>query len=171
MTINAAIYRVLTTQFKKDIGEEALTMIKEAGYEFFKNNGRFHIKNPATERYVYISEGYRGLKINTYAVGFSRYYNISYHPEKCKFDFAGYLEKPLNSEYYTRYEWGNFKPTAEKFRTLSNARNNVDYEQRAIIRVKKQIADLQAQLERGIRYKVKYELELENTRKKLGLIR
>lgn len=171
MTINEAIYRILTNQFKKDIGTEAFEIIKAAGYETLKNNGRFHIENPATGRCIYISDGYRGLKINTYAAGFSRYYEISYHPEKCKFDFAGYLEKPLNKEWYNRYKWANFKPTEVKFRALSDARRSLGFDKHRIARIKKQIAELQADLEREIRYEIESEMKLKETRQKLGLIK
>lgn len=171
MTINEAIYKVLMTQFKKDIGAEALTLIKEAGYEIFKDNGNFNIKNPKTGRYVYIGSNSYNLKVCTYGAGFNRYYPIGYKPENCKFDFAGYLEKPLNTEWYSRYIWANYHPTEDRYRTLYNARNTVRYEIEHIARIKKQISDLQADLERSLEYKIKKEISLKDTRRELGLIK
>ena len=54
--INAAIYTVLTTQYKKN-APEAFEIVKAAGYAYDKNNGKFDVYNEKTHRRISLSDG------------------------------------------------------------------------------------------------------------------
>lgn len=173
MTINEAITVVITTQFKKDMGE-ALEIIKAAGFEARKIDGGWEVYNPETGRYIFISRNTRRYK------DYLRYGTFGQKSIEIKnrkifdvFDFENYMRKPLNKEFYimrdTRREEEWRSPTRRKYEKLNDAKNSIKYRKEDIIRIKKKIEDLQKDLEREIRWEIESEQTLKNVRRELKL--
>ena len=169
MNLNEAIYKVIKTQFKKDMGE-ALRLVEEAGYRVSKWDSRFYVKNERTNREVCLRESYFGNCI----ISGNGYEKCKFHPDEvCRFDFIGYLEKPHNLAWYDieakKNDWRS--PTWYKYDRLRSIRNSIKYAEDSINTRRKQIADLQRSLENDIEYRVKREQQLVEVRKELRLIK
>jgi hypothetical protein len=166
MELNEAIYKVIKTQFKKDMGD-ALKVVEEAGYTVKKWDSRFYVKNPNTGRELCLREGWGKYKVcgNGSEKCAFRFEDV------CRMDFVGYLEKPFNYAWYKvqdmQREWRS--ATWYKWDRLRSAKFNIMYEKDEIAKVKQDIANLQARLEQAIRSQVKYEQNLIAVRKELGL--
>ena len=168
MNLNEAIYEVIRTQFKKDMGE-ALKIVEGAGYEVTKWDGRFYVRNKKLNKDVCIREGHRGFKI----VG-NGYDKCKFGwDDVCRMDFVGYLNKPSNTEWYAvqalRNDWRS--PTFYKYMRLRDARGAVEYNRKEIGRLRKQIADLHATLDKCVADRAERAQKLLNVRKELGLIK
>lgn len=168
MTLNEAIYKVISTQFKKDMGG-ALTIVEQAGYKVTKWDRRFYVKNEKTDREVCLREGYKGYTV--VGNGYDKH-RIPWDGV-CRMDLVGYLEKPLNRDWYSiqakRADWRS--PTFYKWIRLKDARYAVSSRTKEIAVIKKQIARLQEDLEATVVDKIKSEQELVAVRKDLGLIK
>lgn len=168
MELNEAIYKVIETQFKKDMGE-ALRIVEGAGYKVSKWDSRFYVKNTTTGREVCLRECYKG-----YAVHGNGNVKCKFSWDgKCLIDFIGYLNKPFNTEWYKvqamRSDWRS--ATWYKWDRLRSAKQCIKYEKDNIEKVKKDIANLQKRLENAIRSQVRYEQSLVEVRKELKLIK
>ena len=151
--LNNAIYLVLITQYKKN-APEAFKMVEDAGYKITKYDGCFWVENVATRRQLYVNDrGYvRDLKKN----------KISH-----KFDFVGFLNKPLNTEYY-RTPAGECERTAKRCR-LSGAKFSVWRCERDIEKAKATIFSAENDLIKAVKEREKYMNGLREIRKQLGL--
>lgn len=168
MELNEAIYKVMSTQFKKDMGE-ALRVVEEAGYTVSKWDSRFYVKNPKTGRELCLKEGYKGY--NIFGNG-DRKSIVPWGTER-RMDLVGYLEKPINHEWYKAQAMQNDWRSATwyKWDRLRNAKWYIKYEKENIEKTKKKIAQLQQELEDTIRSQIRYEQNLVNIRKELGLVK
>ena len=166
MELNEAIFKVMNTQFKKDMGE-ALKIVEGAGYKVSKWDSRFYVKNEKTGRELCLRDTYKG-----YAVHGNGYVKCKFNWDKtCLMDLVAYLEKPFNTDWYKaqamRSDWRS--PTYYKCYRLKNAKHDISYEKNAIEDIKKEITKLQRRLESAIRAQVRYEQNLIEVRKELGL--
>ena len=170
--LNIAIYKVLTTQFKKD-AKEAHEAVKAAGYGITKNNGRFEVYNSTTRRSIYIADnGWRGCRIiHGYYTRQRRIFNTWNTEEILKFDFVGCLEKPTNEAYYEMVRRNERMNNAkQKYEKLKSARWYVKYETEKLESLQKKIEALQNELILAAQDKVKYEQRLQECRREFGLI-
>lgn len=168
MTLNEAIYKVIGTQFKKDMGE-ALEIVEKAGYKVSKWDSRFYVKNTNTGREVCLREGYKGYKV----CGNGDVKHLIPWDGVCRMDLVGYLEKPFNREWYKvqamRSDWRS--ATWYKWDRLRSARYDIRYADKELANIKRDIANLQARLERTLVEKVKREQRLAEMCKELRLIK
>ena len=170
--INEAIYTVLTTQYKKD-AKEAHSAVEAEGYEVYKFNGSWWIHNSETGRKLYLQSSRNGYSryIEGNGNGRHRKNQLSYR-EFPKFDFVGFLDKPLNTEWAEMHSYrhgeNRFKQSKE---ALDSARWMVTYHNGHIDDIQKELADLQKQLIYHTEQKVKAEQKLVETRKNLGLLK
>ena len=161
--LNKAILTVLTTQFKKD-AKEAHSIVEDAGYEIYKQDGSFRVLKKDTHRLVYVKESWRTTTVYTNL----RNYRFE-NSRGVRFDFVGYLDKPVNPEspYAWRIEELNKAMTG--YRRLSIEKNSVESAEERIRRIKKQIASLTDELIDEVSRLKEAEIRLEQTRGKLGL--
>lgn len=162
--LNKAIFKVLTTQFKKEM-KEAVNTVEEAGYEIYKYNGHFNVRNPKTDKVIYASGNYN-LYIATNG-------NAKRKVIDWKIDFVGMLEKPINKEWNERNWMRGIGSTdyKAKRRRLTDAKSSIEWKKRDIERKQAQILKLQEELLRDLKYQAQYEADLANVRKELGLTR
>lgn len=160
--LNKAIYRVLTTQFKKN-APEAFAAVEAAGYTVEKWDGNWAVTNPRTGRKLFMS----GARY-TYLIHGNTFHHRT--REYFKFDYVGCLEKPVST--YLRDKdnvWLQRNESTKNYEKLSNAKRDVKYQEDRIAYIQKQLAQLQADLITAVDCKAKRELDLANVRNKLGL--
>lgn len=163
--LRQAIFTVLTTQFKKDMGG-ADKIVEDAGYLVRKGQGGYEVYNPKTQRCLYINGNYQKY------IHYSWYgKNYAFYPDEgCKFDFVGALNKPFNKEWYDildhRYETN---PTRKKYEELAWAKKRIAWRQEDIKKAYKAIEAAQKELERAVRWEVEAKNDLKAVRAKLGL--
>lgn len=166
MTLNEAIYKVMTTQYKKDAKEEH-KMVEAAGYEIYKSDGSFTVRNDETHRELCID--YKGY----YSVLYTRSRSIRFRKnEGLKFDFVGYLSKPRHDINDFLDKDGYYKDRSkalQKYQMLERAKHHVEYEKNQLEEIKKKIASLQNELVRTAKFVVKAEADVNETRVKIGL--
>lgn len=184
MTINEAIAKVLTTQYKKD-AKEAHEMVESAGYKIWKRDGDWWVKNEKTNRWVYMPYDwhykYKGswtLHTNNTKADYGCRQLRYPETKPIPIDFERLLATPYNKEWYMvrkvaeDYEyWKGAK--SEKYYTFTEAK-------RTLANDKRYLADAKAKLESDIKKlmrEVEYYTEkkardserLNNLRKELGL--
>ncbi len=142
MTLKEAIIKVITTQFKKDMGE-AIEIVENAGYVIKKGDKTYMVVNPANGREVWVADnGYKGVRVHHgIYTGVAR---LAYE-ELDKFDFVNCLEKPENMEYRL-YLGITYEPTRQKIERIRGRRWYVKYHADEIEAIKKKIAKLQDDL-------------------------
>ena len=177
MTVNEAIYRLLRVQFKKQLTEGELDIIKRAGFGIDKTNGHFTVyankDNTYGNRHLYINEGYRDYRVIVWNGYREKVYSFkTYEDMLTKFDFEGFLRAPVNEAYRTVYYHEPYRTeTRAKMGRLRDAKRTIKYRKDDIEHVKKQIADLQATLESAIRWEMEAEAKLKDTRREFGLVK
>ena len=179
-TINDYIYRVLTTKYKKD-DPEAFKLVENMGYEIYKYDGTFGVKNPETGAHVRISDPYKRYKS---LIGIGRAYakkrtdittfrNVDFEralsdPNKEKRN----ARREVETREWNRLNWGN--PKTEKFKS---AKHDVDYHTKSIQEAKERLENvIQSAIksyESDFAYHTKEreraEKELANLREEYGL--
>lgn len=175
--VNEAIYEVCVHQFKKD-AKESHAIVEAAGYEISKYDGDWRFYNAETDRRVYMHVVRR---YNDYGADYISGNGNTYDRRggwrikaSKKFDFVGYLDKPLNEEWARMHSWmfsaNRYETQASK---LNSARRDLKYytEQIASVQeaLEKQVAELQRKLVYYSEQKVKAEMRLQEVRKELGL--
>lgn len=166
--LNTAIRTVLLTQFKKD-APEAFKIVEAAGYEVYKYNGSFGVKNTITDRHIRIQAG-RNYGRMTLLYGYSEA-RVNNDLLAC-FDFAGCLNKPMNKTWHEMQHvraWGKASPTLERYEELKSARWSVNYDAREIAKIQEQIEKLTRDLVRAAQSKTRSEEKLQACKAKLGL--
>ena len=163
--LRQAIFKVLTTQFKKDMGG-ADKIVEDAGYLVRKGQGRYEVYNPKTQRCLYITgDVYMYVHYSWYCKNY-----VFYYAEECKFDFVGALNKPFNKEWYDildhRYDT---KPTRKKYEELAWAKKRIEWRQEDIKKAKEAIQKAQEELIRCVRWEADAKADLKEARRKLGL--
>jgi len=168
MTLNEAVYKVISTQFKKDMGD-ALKIVEDAGYKVSKWDGRFYVKNTNTGREVCLREGYKGYKV----CGNGDAKHLIPWDGVCRMDLVGYLEKPFNREWYKvqamRSDWRS--PTWYKWDRVRDAKYKVSCTVRDIEDTKRKIVELTNRLESDATRLAERKQNLVTIRKELGLIK
>lgn len=162
MTLNQAIYKVITTQYKKDMGED-LEIVKDAGFEVRKITGGWEVYNPETRRSVWVS--YNNYK--TYIrYGWNKRVEISFH-----FDFENNLRTPHNLDWeYVREQRRDWRgETKKKMERLHDAKWTIGWRKKDIENTKKKIEELQRELMRQMRSEIDAESRLDDLRKELKL--
>jgi len=166
MTLNEAIYKVMTTQYKKDAKEEH-KMVEAAGYEIYKSDGSFTVRNEETHRELCID--YKGY----YSVLYTRARSIRFNRyDGLKFDFVGYLLKPTKdiNDFLDRDGYYKDRSKAlQKYHRLERAKHHVEYEKNQFEEIKRRIASLQNELARTARFVAQAEADVNETRVKIGL--
>lgn len=161
--INRAIFKVLTTKYKKD-AKEAHSIVEEVGYQVRKWDGTFDVQNPKTNRYVKIeiNEEYNRGKL--FMMSGRKYFKSL--AEITPFDFVGQLEtthrvyyEPIcdESEAYVKYH---------KIKDCDYMATSCDND---IKQTLKKIEGLQKDLIRYTEWKIEYEAKANNYRKEYGL--
>ncbi len=166
MTINEAIYNVITTQRKKDMKPGAVDMVKKAGYEVtYIGEGRWwQVRSPKTYKSVYARLNYRQELIIEIGNKSKKIDSLDASP----INFEAYLNKPINKEYY-RAESLQYHPTKDKYSRLADVRYWVNYYMKQAEKHKKEIESIIKDLEYAVANKAREESELKELRKKFGL--
>ena len=164
--LNNALFTVMTTQFKKNMREEVAT-VEAAGYKVEKYGGVYRVRNPKTDKVVYIDGKCRSY---VHTNGNAKGVEVVVWKNDCRVDFVGMLEKPINTEWNELY-WRqagatNYRQKADR---LIHARRNVEWKKQDIERRKEQIRSLQEAILRDLHYEAEYEARLTAVRKELGL--
>lgn len=168
MTINEAILKVITSQFKKD-EPEAFKTVEKAGYRVYKVDGHFVVKNGETGRYVTTNghtPRYFGGGVYGYFVDRGWHYKqvAIAMGTRLKFDFVGCLEKP-----YPEYRRPVARPTIEKYRKLQDAKRSVNYADERIEELQKKIQRLTDELVSAAEYRNQREHNLAIVKREIGL--
>ena len=162
--INNAIYKVLITQYKQD-AKEAHKIVKEVGYEVYKYDGSFGVRNPKSYRSVHIDFSKYSNR-GTLLIG-SKRKRFDSCVELKPVDFVGQLET-------TRTAWQDpyFDEESEALTKYHNIKHN-EYMAKSydddIKKTLEEIADLQKKIIRYTEYKAEYKAKAENYRKEYGL--
>lgn len=178
MTLNEAVYKVIATQFKKNM-DGADKVVEEAGYRVMKTDGRFAVRTVRENgrcRDIEFGETYRGYKLIAWNGNSQRVYRYDTIDDLKKFNFEGFLTAPINVAYadaeaLNEYRYGGYTETQRKMGRLRDAKSYIRYKADDIKKYKKQIAELQEKIEDAIRRQVQYEDDLRNIRKEYGLIK
>ena len=171
MTINEAILKVISTQYKKD-AKEAHQVVEAAGYTIEKRDGCYYVRNEKTYRYCYmINSGYyrQGARWVLYWGSMGRGSKTYYgNPEHIKFDFIHMLNKRYN---YAGHGDRNACTSAakEKWTNICRLKCMVSSKQTETELILKEMEKLQKRLIETTECKVKYETDLNNQRKEYGL--
>ena len=171
MTTNEAIYKVITTKYKKD-AQEAHAILKALGLEVYKSEGSFLVKHPKTYKRVEYSFQTGTIFLFTCGNGTSRIKDRG----DCKIDFMKYLETPWNkahgeildsqSWYYTRYQRSK---AIQKFNQIKETRVKIKEAGARIEKIKSQIEHLQNLLVDENLSKARYENDLATLIESFGL--
>lgn len=167
--INAAIWKVLRTQFIKN-APEAFKIVKDAGYKVYKCNGSFRVRNDATRREIYVSYRRYGSIDIIYGYYCGMRKNVA-DLNIIAFDFVGCLNKKYNDEYYDMLRLGDDRRSKaiKNYEGLKSARWSIDYDDRKIKEIKDKIEKLQDELIYYSKAKAKDEIRLNEYRTKIGL--
>lgn len=167
--LNQAIYAVLATKFKKD-AYEAHELVKNAGYEIEKWDGKFHIRNRETNRLICIATNRWGDKVGINHNPWTKNAKLTEN-----FDYVACLNKPLNETYWRMRQdeaWYRSK-SRENFEKLHRAKWGVDYHTRSLQKAEEALERAMEQYEKDVKYhkeclKVDQE-SLAKVRAELGL--
>ena len=177
--VNAAIWTVLRTQYKKE-AKEAFDIVKAAGYEYEKLNGAFTVRNPETRKrislqtggyswrdneYVQITYGYYMCQVTKFT-GVDRYKNA-----KEKFDYVNCLNTPINDVYWTEVKSSTYDSSTAvaKYDRIQSCKRRIKWREEDIEKIQKQLIELQEKLVRLGAEKMAAEQNLRAVRKELGL--
>ena len=162
--INKAIFEVISTQFKKD-AKDSHRIVEESGYDIYKMDGAFHVRNRETGKSIYARYNDYFTKILIYNYNKTASYKIG----EVKFDFVNYLEKPKNTAWNEiRYGTSNrFRSQAD---ALHHAKWDIDYHKERIAKIQGQIKSLQSDLIYQAKEQAKAEEHLRTLRKELHLV-
>ena len=163
--LNRAIFKVLTTKFKKD-AKESHRIVEDVGYEIIKWDGSFQVTNPNTNRYVRIEET-QGFYTHYRLRIWTDHKEVKSVDELKAVDFVGQLET-TRKPYYEPYETES--EAYLKYRGIKNA----DYWAESADKHIKEILDKLSSLQKDLIYyteeKAKYEAKAKSLRKEYGLI-
>ena len=129
--LNKAILTVLESKYKKD-ATAAHKMVKDAGYEIYKNEGHFVVRSPKTYKHIYIYEScYHRHDFFHISTGNDKDYKGS----KDYINFIDYLDTPYNNDKATRYVP---KYDAERYQ-LRNAKWVIELHTKSIEKLKRDL--------------------------------
>ena len=181
--LNFAIFKVLTTQFKKD-AKPYHELVEAFGYTIDKYDGAFRVKSKNRT----ISVQYVGRYNCDWHVSFGYYTthqkDFEREADMLKFDFVNCLNTPINAVYYTlnQYDegWGGINDVHAKYERirdkLYNYRRDINWYEREVDATQKRIEDMQKKIlelqKDMLRYNknaVENKVKLDGLRKELGL--
>ena len=166
--LNEAIWKVITTQYKKD-AKEAHEMVAAFGFRIWKEDGHYRVSG-VDHRVVYVSwEGYKKMDISLAAIH-SRWVEI-YYGEKCKVDFVGFLSKH-NNRAYQEAQWVSSQESHALLRydRLDDTKRMIKWYVEDIEKAKKEIEALVNKVARLSESKNSYEKKLAEQRVEYGLV-
>lgn len=162
--LNKAILEVCLTQYKKD-AKEAHKLVESAGFSIRKEDGQFVVSNSSNYKEVRVTRKYR--KIVVYSNSWrSTAFPVENNTYDVKFNFYDYLTKPRNETYYINY---TYAPSQDKYRILKSAKWDVDYYDKRVTSIQKQIETLQKDLVYAVEHRTEAKARYESRRKDLGL--
>lgn len=167
MTLNEAIYMVLTTQYKKD-AREAHKIVESAGYIINKNNGYFEVYNPKLNKRVHITRNFYSYRhhcgmLNVWCG--IKACEMTYEKLE-KVDFVGMLNTPRNEEYYRELKWKTINRNRRE--ELISCKWNIKYYGDAIDDIKHKIESAQKELIFAVERKTKAIQKLEKIKETIN---
>lgn len=168
--INSAIFKVITTQFKKD-AKEAHEAVKQAGFDIFKRDGAFWVVNHETHKTIYCEfSEYRGyyLDIHNKRILLD---DCIYRDKPCPFDFANYLNTPNNKDWYKVREMAreDFSDAVWKYHRICDSKSLIKSWGKNIKEAQKKIEVLQADIIRYAKYQAQEQVNLEKLKEDFKL--
>ena len=142
-----AIIAVLNATYKYE-APQAFATVKNAGYEIYKNDGKWVVRNPNTYKTVYLS--YRGDKVQLYTG----------RRDIDKVDILAYLNKPYNRDKGA-YQYA---PSRDKVYDLGWEKHWVQVKENKVAQLEKELAEARKEL-------VNANVELTKRRMRYGLIK
>lgn len=169
--LNNAIYTVLTTKYKKD-ARDAFKMVKDAGYVVGKRDGYFYVKNPKSDKVIFVWDYHWDYETRDY-----NYYIIfSYRNEKRrlthKFDLVNCLNTPINTTYRQLREMNwHYDPYGykAKMKKVNYAKRWYNNRTENVQRILNKIDELQKELVDAVAYRENALAELNEVKKECGL--
>ena len=168
--LNEAIYKVITTQYKKD-AKQAHEMVSAFGYGISKYDGHYRVTSKETGKAVYVhfeSYTYRRFSLGNNSAEQRKGENGYGH---CPIDFVGYLAKPYNKVYedlkYSSYR--RRSQAVKNYGRLKETRWDIKYHEDEIEKIKAQINKLQDEIIYHARRQKYYEDQLQAQRRELHL--
>lgn len=164
MTLNEAIFQVITHQYKKEC-EEAHAIVKAAGYTITKQYGCFYVRNPKTHKYVafepHVGNYYAYYELVWPTALHTRKYDSI--PESMAFNFVAMLNTPYNRA------WSDLQYEREslalcKYHNIRVTKYEIANSESRIKELKKKIGALQEEMLREMESKVNHTNELRNYR-------
>lgn len=163
MTLNEAIYTVLTTQYKKD-AKEAHKIVENAGYTINKCSGHFEVTNPKNNRYVRINRDYYSYRYHCGMANVwcgTRCSEMRYERLE-RIDYVNLLNTSYNKEYYRKPKW---KVTNQNRKDkLYNSKWDVKFYNDRVEIAKHNIERAQQELIKAVENKAKAVQKLEEVR-------
>lgn len=154
--IRDAIIAVLNAYYKYD-APKAFTTVKNAGYEVYKNNGAWVVRNPKTYKVIY----FNGASHRRIVVG-NKYLDGA---RLEKVDVIDYLAKPFNHAYWDAITFAGWETaTQRKVRELRYAKARVES-------AEKELAKLARQMEEARQRYMNTTRDLLTFRAKNGLLK
>lgn len=166
--LNEAIWKVITTQYKKD-AKEAHEMVSAFGFHIRKNDGHYRVSG-VDHRVVYVSwEGYRKMDIDLAGINIQGV-EVCYG-EKCKVDFVGFLSKH-NNRAYQESKWVSSQESQALLRydRLDDTKRMIKWYEEDIEKAKKEIEALINKVASLSESKNSYEKKLAEQRVEYGLV-
>jgi hypothetical protein len=173
--LNEAILKVITTKYKKD-AEDAHSIVKAAGYEVYKSDGCYVVRNDKTGKaisglwHITCHNNLTSHKWNTHR----RIKERCVRHKTKDMNLVAYLNTPWNQEWskvceYHTYNGGYGGAIHDKFYNYIKLKIDAQYYEEEAERIRKQIAEATERLEECIRRDVKAKQEFENYLKEKGL--
>ena len=185
--LNKAIFVVIVSGNPlKDMKQE-VKLIRNAGYQISKYAPhQWRIDNLSTSRHLTATMNWRSggyqIEVNNtyrkcYRIDLKGCQRRSEYFDRCKIDFVGILESPINHDWIWVLDnrmVGNgwrLTPTMAKYDRLKQAKYAIKWKQDEIKNIQKQIEAAQKSLIYYAGEKAKSERYLQDIRKELGLVR
>ena len=154
--IRDAIIAVLNANYKYD-APQAFATVKRAGYDVYKNNGAWVVRDPKTYKVIY----FNGASHRRIVVG-NRYLDGD---RLEKVDIINYLKKPYNRAYWDAITFAGWEtPTQRKV-------NDFRWAKRRVAEAEAELDKLAKQIERARENYIKKTEELLKLRAKNGLLK
>lgn len=174
MTLNQAIAKVISNQYKKN-AKEAHQIVEDAGYKIEKYDGHYRVINEKLHRYCYMVYSGHYMKGDRWVLYWgSMGYGGKVHygdPANIVFDYERMLNTPYNHAGHTdpyNDKW-NKSAAMEKYVHLKHLKDDVQRQETEMTSIIKQMEGLQKRLIDATESKVKCVADLNICRKEYGL--
>lgn len=168
MTINEAIFTVITTKYKKD-AKEAHKIIDEAGLEAYKRDGAYSVCDPETHKRIDCNILYGTIYLYTAGQPVQRI-----KPQNGqKVDYKHYLETPWNIDWQNviyPHPWDRSGSKAlQAYERIKDKKRMISNTKERIARIKRDLERLQNELIEENLDLARYENDLEALISSFGL--